>query len=375
MQRQLEYTANVPQFPTGYPEILQRIERIDPVRYGRSRNFIDGAVTYLSPYISRGVISTRQVFQYVMARNIPLWKMEKFVQELAWRDYWQQIWIAKGDQINIDLKRPQPDVRNHGLAVGVTEAKTGITAIDDAINDFYKTGYLHNHVRMYIAAIACNIAKSHWEVPARWMYYHLLDADWASNALSWQWVAGSNSGKKYYANQQNINKYCYSKQGGTFLDVDYAEFSELAIPEVLKEIGSPKLVTTLPEATPISVDEKLPTCIYNFYNVDPNWKNDLEANRILLLEPSHFSDYPVSEKSIAFLLELAKNIPGIQIFVGEFQELMKLVNPDHCYYKEHPLNRHYNGVEEPRDWMFSVTGYYPSFFAFWKKCKKSMKPS
>ena len=35
------------------------------------------------------------------------------------------------------------------------------------------------------------------------MYYHLLDGDWASNALSWQWVAGSNASKKYYANQAN----------------------------------------------------------------------------------------------------------------------------------------------------------------------------
>ncbi|TNF24816.1 MAG: deoxyribodipyrimidine photolyase, partial [Bacteroidetes bacterium] len=43
------------------------------------------------------------------------------------------------------------------------------------------------------------------------------------------------------------------------------------------------------------------------------------------------------------------------------------------YYKEHPLNKNYVGTEEPRDWMFSVTGYYRSFFAFWKKCQKEMK--
>ena len=52
------------------------------------------------------------------------------------------------------------------------------------------------------------------------MYYHLLDGDWASNALSWQWVAGSNANKKYYANQDNINKYFNSSQKQTFLDVD-----------------------------------------------------------------------------------------------------------------------------------------------------------
>ena len=68
------------------------------------------------------------------------------------------------------------------------------------------------------------------------MYYYLLDADWASNSLSWQWVAGSNSNKKYFANQQNINKYCFTNQTDTFLDVDYAEFQKFEIPEVLKQI-------------------------------------------------------------------------------------------------------------------------------------------
>jgi len=58
-------------FPTDYKEILKRIEGIDPIAYGRSRNFIDGAVTYLSPYISRGVISTRFVMEHTLAPNIP----------------------------------------------------------------------------------------------------------------------------------------------------------------------------------------------------------------------------------------------------------------------------------------------------------------
>ena len=38
-----------------------------------------------------------------------------------------------------------------------------------------------------------------------------------SNALSWQWVAGTNSHKKYLANQENINKYCKSNDKNTFL--------------------------------------------------------------------------------------------------------------------------------------------------------------
>ena len=49
-------------FPTSYDEILQRVRIIDPVKYSKDRNFIDGSISKLSPYISRGVISTKIVF-------------------------------------------------------------------------------------------------------------------------------------------------------------------------------------------------------------------------------------------------------------------------------------------------------------------------
>ena len=42
--------------------------------------------------------------------------------------------------------------------------------------------------------------------------------------------------------------------------------------------------------------------------------------------------------------------------------------------KEHPLFEHYPGKKDTRDWMFpEVTGYYPSFFSYWKKCEKWLK--
>ena len=62
----------------------------------------------------------------------------------------------------------------------------------------------------------------------------------------------------------------------------------------------------------------------------------------------------------------------MQVYVGEFQELVDRYKLKDIYYKEHPLNTHYQGTQEPRDWMFTVKGYYPSFFSYWKKCKKEM---
>lgn len=360
-------------FPTDYASIQERINAIDPVGYGKTRNYLDGDVTHLSPYISRGVISTKQVLQSVLERGFHPKKIEKFIQELAWRDYWQQVWVAKKDLINEDLKNEQTNVDHHEMVTAVNEASTGIEAIDAGIQDLYKTGYMHNHLRMYTAAITCNMGFAHWRSPAQWMYYHLFDGDWASNALSWQWVAGANANKKYLANQDNINKYCGTKQCGTFLDVPYETFDGMEVPNVLKPSKKLALSTPLPESKQLQLIEDVPILLYNWYNLDPEWKKTEDANRVLLLEPSVFKQYPISANSIAFCLQLARNIDNIQVFVGEFNDLIKHTGNQTIYFKEHPLNKHYQGVEEKRDWMFAVTGYFPSFFGFWNKCKKSLK--
>lgn len=359
-------------FETKLENIIERATQVEPVKYGNTRNFLDGAVTRLSPYISRGVISTKFVLEKTLTKNYKFYEIEKFLMELAWRDYFQNVWLTKN--IDEEIKQPQPDVKNYSLPKAVLQAKTGIEALDSGINNLYETGYVHNHQRMYIASVVTNIAKSHWKIPAQWFYYHLLDADWASNALSWQWTCAAFSNKKYYANQENINKYCNANQHGTFLDLDYSEFHDLAIPEILQELETPVLRTNLPKKEAIEIDISLPTLVYNFYNLDPFWRNETPANRVLLLEPSHFEKYPVADKTIEFALKLAENIEGIKIYVGEFSELKTEFNLSEIYFKEHPTNAHYAGTQDARDWMFpEIHGYFPSFFSFWKKCEKPLK--
>lgn len=359
-------------FPTSYETILDRIDQVDPIEYARSRNYLDGAVSYLSPYISRGVISTRQVYEAILEKGFTWEEAEKFIQELAWRDYWQQVWIHRGDEIDQDLKSTQRDVSNREVPTAVVEAGTGIEVIDEAIEEFYRSGYLHNHLRMYVASLCCNMAKSHWLQAAKWMYFHLLDGDWASNALSWQWVAGTNSTKKYIANQENVNRFCHSEQKGTFLDTTYEKLAQISIPEAMVATNTPTLNTHFPSFPELQLDPSLPTLVYNYYNIDPNWKKDGSYNRILLLEPSVFNHYPVSEKCIQFALDLSQNISGMQYFKGEFDELKEQLSKEQIYFKEHPLNTNYQGIEEEREWMFSVRGEFPSFFRFWKACKKEV---
>ena len=180
--------------------------------------------------ISRAVFSTRDVFEYLKKRNHSWKAVEELVQELAWRDFFQMVWIRLGSGINSDIKQEQEEVRNYEIPSAIFESNTGIVGIDTGIQKLYDSGYMHNHQRMYTASVVCNIGRIHWRESARWMYYHLLDADWASNACSWQWVAGSFSNKKYYANQENINRYCNTSQQNTYLDVSYDDIAGLNIP-------------------------------------------------------------------------------------------------------------------------------------------------
>jgi deoxyribodipyrimidine photo-lyase len=203
------------------------------------------------------------------------------------------------------------------------------------------------------------------------MYYHLLDGDWASNACSWQWVAGANSSKKYFANQENVNKYTHTRQLTTFLDKAYEQFDAIDCPQHLMDTQTASLQTVLPEAAPLQINQHHPTFVYNYYNLDPLWRAGEEGNRILLLEPDFFNNYPVSERCMDFMLALGKNIPNMQVFVGSFEQLRHQHNLNEIYYKEHPLNIGYKGTEDSRDWMVSqLTGYFPSFFAYWKKIEK-----
>ncbi len=360
-------------FTTQYDRVLDRIDSIDPIQYSKTRNFKNGAVSKLSPYISRGIISTKQVMHRVIENGFSLNDSEKFIQELAWREYWQYVWSIEGEGINKDLKNHQPFVKNKKMSKAVFDGDTRIDAVDEAIGELYSSGYMHNHMRMYVASILCNSLGNHWLNPAKWLYFNLIDGDWASNALSWQWVAGSNSHRQYLVNQENINKYFQSKQRDTFLDTEYDNLKNMKIPARLEESFDLNLLSELPKSDQIKIDQNLKTLVYNYYNIDPLWHKGENFNRIFIFEPSIFKEYPISSKCIEFISGALKNIPQIQIYTGEISQLKSLVGDSELVFKEHPLNNHYNGIMEERDMIFNIDGDFKSFSAFWKVARKQLK--
>ncbi len=354
-------------FPVELDLILERMRTLNPLKYGKTRNYTDGVVSRLSPYLSRGVISLREVANCLLEKY-PHDAVLPFFRELCWRSYFQRVWESKGDVIFSDLKHPQQDVHHHRLPLALMKAETGINAIDKAIMEFYETGYLHNHVRMYIASLACHVGRAHWNQPAQWMYYHLLDGDPASNALSWQWVAGSFSSKPYRMNQDNVNQYTRSRQVNTYLDVPYELLPEMAVPDCWKEKMDWAERTKLPKTEVDVATETDDIFIYNSFNLNPRWHAGQTGKRILLLEPSHFEKHPVSEKVMALILNLSKQIPGMEYYSEDFDSLKTLFPNARFYFIDHPTTQHYAGNREPNDLLFpSVTGYFSSFSAYWKK--------
>jgi deoxyribodipyrimidine photo-lyase len=281
----------------------------------------------------------------------------------------------------VDIRFDQEDVLTHDMPTAFVDATTGIEAIDLGIQALYETGYMHNHLRMYIAGIACNMSGAHWRTPSKWLYYHLLDGDLASNTCSWQWNAGAFSSKKYIAIQTNINDYTGSTQRKTFLDHTYDDIWTTKVSDNMKEYAPLTLTTPLPESSEISLDPTLPLIIYTDYSIRPDWMSDIGANRVLVLSPSHFARFPVSAKVIQFILSLARdNIEGIQVYIGEIESLrdeFRQISEEEIYLTDHILYSGITGLTKtPYPYMVpEVTQYCTSFFAYWKLAERYVMKS
>jgi len=187
------------------------LQKVDSVRYAKTRNFFTGAVTRLSPYIRYGVLSLREIRDYVLGRVKSQDDATKLINELGWRDYWQRLYVKLGDGIWKDQEdyKTGYTVAEYApeLADDIKQGTTGRVCIDSFSHDMREIGYLHNHARMWIAAYIVHWRRTRWQAGAKWFLEHLLDGDPASNNMSWQWVASTFSHKPYFFNRENLERY------------------------------------------------------------------------------------------------------------------------------------------------------------------------
>ena len=187
------------------------LKQVNPVDYAKTRNSLTGAVTRLSPYIRYGVLSLREVRDNVLEKVQDPNDASKLINELGWRDYWQRLYEKLGDRIWEDQEEYKtgytPTDYADKLPADITVGTTGMVCIDNFSHELRKTGYLHNHIRMWLAAYIVHWQRIRWQAGAKWFLEHLLDGDPASNNMSWQWVASTFSHKPYFFNRENLERY------------------------------------------------------------------------------------------------------------------------------------------------------------------------
>ena len=192
-------------WPGGRQQALARLAASDAAAYARTRNHLDGAVTRLSPYFRHGCLTTREAIDQVQACQQP--SSGKLVSELAYRDYFRQVWYHFGDAIFDALEAPKVALGQQPLPDDVSQGCTGLVCMDEIVRSLLQQGYVHNHARMWFAAYLVHWLKVDWRQAAHWFASQLLDGDLASNHLSWQWVASTLSQKPYYFNRDNLRQF------------------------------------------------------------------------------------------------------------------------------------------------------------------------
>jgi deoxyribodipyrimidine photo-lyase len=69
-----------------------------------------------------------------------------------------------------------------------------------------------------------------------------------------------------------------------------------------------------------------------------------------------------------FIYDLAENIPGIQIYYGEYSDLHV-----RGIFRDHPINSHFQGVREAHPTLApGLLGEFNSFFSYWNKLSKKL---
>ncbi len=195
--------------------------------YATTRNHVVAGhphVSSLSAALRARLISEYEVMETVLSGHA-FQRVEKYIQEVSWRLYWKG-WLEWHPEVwndySLELSACEDALSDEEreVKVAMETGKSGVPVMDRFAQELTETGYLHNHARMWFAAYWIHTRGLAWQLGADFFYRHLLDADPASNTLSWRWVAGMQTpGKKYIARAENIRKYCrYSETEDTNLD-------------------------------------------------------------------------------------------------------------------------------------------------------------
>ena len=201
---------------------LKRLKEFAPLAgeiYSNKRNFDfssieKNSVSALSPWIKHRLITEEEVIIEILKYHNQHSAM-KFIQEVFWRGYFKgwleqhpTVWSHHNDKLIKEYAKLENNRFVKESYMSAVNGETGIECFDFWCEQLKSTGYLHNHVRMWFASIWVFTLKLPMELGADFFMLHLIDADAASNTLSWRWVSGLHTkGKAYAARASNIKKF------------------------------------------------------------------------------------------------------------------------------------------------------------------------
>lgn len=167
----------------------------DVAGYDDSRNLPsqDGS-SRLSPHLHWGEISPVQVWHRLSGKRGKGW--QTFAKELIWRDYAQNIVAEFPDYPRNSYRDGYSRLWRTGRAADAdfgawTRGRTGYPIVDAGMRQLWRTGWMHNRIRMIAASFLVKHLLIDWRRGEQWFRDCLVDADYANNGVNWQWVSGT----------------------------------------------------------------------------------------------------------------------------------------------------------------------------------------
>lgn len=183
------------------------LKKIDAYQEMRDYLAID-ATSGLGVDLRFGTISIRAVLRALFSLKGA--KIEPFIRQLIFRDYYAYLLFHIPTLETKNYKYSFNGIEDEQKFKAFCEAKTGVPIVDAGVRELLDTGEMHNRVRMVVASFFTKDLFLPWQWGERFFASHLLDFDLASNALSWQWSAGTGVDPQPYF--RVFNPYLQSKK-------------------------------------------------------------------------------------------------------------------------------------------------------------------
>ena len=161
------------------------------VHSNRDRPDIEGT-SQLSPHLHFGEISPRTLWQSVKTeKNLDAGQAEAFLRQLGWREFGYYLLYHFPHTVDKPLHekfQAMPWLKNEDGLHAWQKGLTGYPIVDAGMRQLWKTGWMHNRVRMIVGSFLVKDLLIHWIEGAQWFWDTLVDADLANNTLGWQWI-------------------------------------------------------------------------------------------------------------------------------------------------------------------------------------------